>query len=207
MERYGAEHRGLDIAGMVAGMAMDPTTYLGGWAGNIAFKNATRAAGKVMAKKAMGDVAGRYASTTLAGRIIGGMAAGGANFGTFEAVKDAERQLYQGGYLNPETGEMEGFSFGSVLNSGVHGIGMGAATGVVSPLIGNVADGWVKSTTSTAGKAALRTGETAVSKLFEGTIFAAPDVYAIQTMPDEQFDKLYSKQYGYDTLEDEQKKN
>ena len=206
MERYGAEHRGLDIAGMVAGMAMDPTTYLGGWAGNIAFKNATRAAGKVMAKKAMGDVAGRYASTTLAGRIIGGMAAGGANFGTFEAVKDAERQLYQGGYLNPETGEMEGFSFGSVLNSGVHGIGMGAATGVVSPLIGNVADGWVKSTTSTAGKAALRTGETAVSKLFEGTIFAAPDVYAIQTMPDEQFDKLYSKQYGYDTLEDEQKK-
>ena len=206
MERYGAEHRGLDIAGMVAGMAMDPTTYLGGWAGNIAFKNATRAAGKVMAKKAMGDVAGRYASTTLAGRIIGGMAAGGANFGTFEAVKDAERQLYQGGYLNPETGEMEGFSFGSVLNSGVHGIGMGAATGVVSPLIGNVADGWVKATTSTAGKAALRTGETAVSKLFEGTIFAAPDVYAIQTMPDEQFDKLYSKQYGYDTLEDEQKK-
>ncbi len=206
MERYGAEHRGLDIAGMVAGMAMDPTAYLGGWAGNIAFKNATRAAGKVMAKKAMGDVAGRYASTTLAGRIIGGMAAGGANFGTFEAVKDAERQLYQGGYLNPETGEMEGFSFGSVLNSGVHGIGMGAATGVVSPLIGNVADGWVKATTSTAGKAALRTGETAVSKLFEGTIFAAPDVYAIQTMPDEQFDKLYSKQYGYDTLEDEQKK-
>lgn len=206
MERYGAEHRGLDIAGMVAGMAMDPTTYLGGWAGNIAFKNATRAAGKVMAKKAMGDVAGRYASTTLAGRIIGGMAAGGANFGTFEAVKDAERQLYQGGYLNPETGEMEGFSFGSVLNSGVHGIGMGAATGVVSPLIGNVADGWVKATTSTAGKAALRTGETAVSKLFEGTIFAAPDVYAIQTMPDEQFDKLYSKQYGYDTLEDEQEK-
>lgn len=107
MERYGAEHRGLDIAGMIAGMAIDPTTYLGGWAGNIAFKNATRAAGKVMAKKALGDVAERYAATTLAGRIIGGMAAGGANFGTFEAVKDAERQLYQGGYMNPETVEME----------------------------------------------------------------------------------------------------
>ncbi len=206
MERYGAEHRGLDIAGMIAGMAIDPTTYLGGWAGNIAFKNATRAAGKMMAKKALGDVAGRYAATTLAGRIIGGMAAGGANFGTFEAVKDAERQLYQGGYLNPETREMEGFSFGSVLNSGVHGIGMGAATGVVSPLIGNVADKWVKAATSTGGKIALRAGETAVSKLFEGTIFAAPDVYAIQTMPDEQFDKLYAKKYGYDTIEDEKKK-
>ncbi|MDE6481025.1 MAG: hypothetical protein K2L45_12240 [Muribaculaceae bacterium] len=206
MERYGAEHRGLDIAGMIAGMAIDPTTYLGGWAGNIAFKNATRAAGKVMAKKALGDMAGRYAATTLAGRIIGGMAAGGANFGTFEAVKDAERQLYQGGNLNPETGEMEGFYFGSVLNSGVHGIGMGAATGVVSPLIGNVADKWIKATSSTGGKIALRAGETAVSKLFEGTIFAAPDVYAIQTMPDEQFDKLYAKKYGYDTIEDEKEK-
>ncbi len=175
MERYGAEHRGLDIAGMVAGMAIDPTTYLGGWAGNIAFKNATRAAGKVMAKKALGDVAGRYATTTLAGRIIGGMAAGGANFGTFEAAKDAERQLYQGGNLNPETGEMEGFSFGSVLNSGVHGIGMGAATGVVSPLIGNVADKAVKATTSTAGKAAMRGTELLVSTLAEGTVFSIPE--------------------------------
>ncbi|MDE5828216.1 MAG: nucleotidyltransferase domain-containing protein, partial [Duncaniella sp.] len=175
MERYGAEHRGLDIVGMIAGMAIDPTTYLGGWAGNIAFKNATRAAGKMMAKKALGDVAGRYAATTLAGRIIGGMAAGGANFGTFEAVKDAERQLYQGGYLNPETGEMEGFSFGSVLNSGVHGIGMGAATGVVSPLIGNVADKAVKATTSTAGKAAMRGTEVLASTLAEGTVFSIPE--------------------------------
>ncbi|MBD5317863.1 MAG: hypothetical protein HDS09_01145, partial [Bacteroides sp.] len=175
MERYGAEHRGLDIAGMIAGMAIDPTTYLGGWAGNIAFKNATRAAGKVMAKKALGDVAGRYATTTLAGRIIGGMAAGGANFGTFEAVKDAERQLYQGGSLNPETGEMEGFSFGSVLNSGVHGIGMGAATGVVSPLIGNVADKAVKAMTSTAGKVAMRGTEVLASTLAEGTVFSIPE--------------------------------
>ena len=172
MERYGAEHRGLDIAGMIAGMAIDPTTYLGGWAGNIAFKNATRAAGKVMAKKALGDVAGRYTATTLAGRIIGGMAAGGANFGTFEAVKDAERQLYQGGYLNPETREMEGFSFGSVLNSGVHGIGMGAATGLASPLIGNVADKAVKATTSTAGKVAMRGTEQLLSTVAEGTIFS-----------------------------------
>ena len=175
MERYGAEHRGLDIAGMIAGMAIDPTTYLGGWAGNIAFKNATRAAGRVMAKKALGDMAGRYATTTLAGRIIGGMAAGGANFGTFEAVKDAERQLYQGGYLNPETGEMEDFSFGSVLNSGVHGIGMGAATGVVTPLIGNVADKAVKATTSTAGKVAMRGTEVLASTLAEGTVFSIPE--------------------------------
>lgn len=175
MERYGAEHRGLDIAGMIASMAIDPTTYLGGWAGNIAFKNATRAAGKVMAKKALGEVAGRYATTTLAGRIIGGMAAGGANFGTFEAAKDAERQLYQGGSINPETGEMECFSFGSVLNSGVHGIGMGAATGVVSPLIGNVADKAVKATTSTAGKVAMRGTEVLASTLAEGTVFSIPE--------------------------------
>ena len=173
MERYGAEHRGLDIAGMIAGMAIDPTTYLGGWAGKTAFNYATRGVGKIMAKRALGDVAGRYAATTLAGRIIGGMAAGGANFGTFEAVKDAERQLYQGGYLNPETGE--GFSFGSVLNSGVHGIGMGAATGVVSPLIGNVADKAVKATTSTAGKVAMRGTEVLASTLAEGTVFSIPE--------------------------------
>ena len=206
MERYGAEHRGLDIAAMIAGMTIDPTTYLGGWAGKTAFNYATRGVGKIMAKKALGDVAGRYAATTLAGRITGGFAAGGTNFGIFEGVKDAERQLYQGGYLNPETGEMEGFSFGSVLNSGVHGIGMGAATGVVSPLIGNVADKAVKATTSTAGKVALRTGETVTSKLLEGTIFAAPDIYSIQTMPDEQFDQLYAKQYGYDRIEDSTKR-
>lgn len=175
MERYGAEHRGLDIAGTVAGMAIDPTTYLSAGVGNLAFKGATRAAGKMMAKKAMGDVAGRYAATTLAGRLIGGIAAGGANFGTFEAVKDAERQLYQGGYLNPETGEMEGFSFGSVLNSGVHGVGMGAATGVVSPLIGNVADKAVKATSSTAGKVAMRGTEQLLSTVAEGTIFSIPE--------------------------------
>lgn len=175
MERYGAEHRGLDIAGTVAGMAIDPTTYFSAGVGNLAFKGATRAAGKMMAKKAVGDVAGRYAATTLAGRLIGGIAAGGANFGTFEAVKDAERQLYQGGYLNPETGEMEGFSFGSVLNSGVHGVGMGAATGVVSPLIGNVADKAVKATSSTAGKVAMRGTEQLLSTVAEGTIFSIPE--------------------------------
>lgn len=175
MERYGKEHRGLDIAGMIAGMAIDPTTYLGGWAGKTAFNYATRGVGKMMAKRALGDVAGRYAATTLAGRIFGSMAAGGANFGTFDAVKDAERQLYQGGYLNPETGEMEGFSFGSVLNSGVHGIRMGAATGVISPLIGNVADKAVKATTSTAGKVAMRGTEVLASTLAEGTVFSIPE--------------------------------
>ena len=211
MERYGAEHRGLDIAGMVAGMGIDPTAYFGGWVGNIAFRHATRAVGKVMARRALGDVAGRYAATSLAGRMFGSVAAGGANLGLFEMGKDAERQLYQGGYVDDEdltsgSRPQHGISLESVFNSGVHGLGMGAATGVVSPLIGNVADKLVKATSSTGGKVALRAGETAVSKLFEGTVFAAHDIYAIQSMPDEEFDRLYAEKYGYDTIGDEQKR-
>lgn len=206
MDRYGAEHKGLALTGTIAGMAIDPTVYFGGLVGKGAFNLATRAIGKAMTRNVAGSVAGRLATTTLAGRLGGGMAAGMANLGTFEFVKDAERQLYQGGYVNPETGDMEGYSFQSMFSSGVHGLKMGAATGVVAPLLGNVADKLVKATSSTGGKVALRAGETALSKLFEGTIFASSDIYDIRNMPDEKFDRLYAKQYGYDTETDETKK-
>lgn len=206
MDRYGAEHKGLALTGTIAGMAIDPTVYFGGLVGKGAFNLATRAIGKAMTRNVAGSVAGRLATTTLAGRLGGGMAAGMANLGTFEFVKDAERQLYQGGYVNPETGDMEGYSFQSMFSSGVHGLKMGAATGVVAPLLGNVANKLVKATSSTGGKVALRAGETALSKLFEGTIFASSDIYDIRNMPDEKFDRLYAKQYGYDTETDETKK-
>ena len=183
MDRYGADHRVLSIAGMVAGMVIDPTTYISGGMGNIAMKWAMRTAGKQMIKgagkqmiKGAGkEMAERFAGTRLAGRIIGGVAGGSANFATFEALKDAERQAYQGGYVNPETGEIDGFSFRSVLNSGVHGAMMGAATGSISPLIGNVADKAVKATSTTAGKMGVRGAEILTSTIAEGTVFSIPD--------------------------------
>ncbi|MDE6072772.1 MAG: hypothetical protein K2G53_09530, partial [Muribaculaceae bacterium] len=202
MAQYGDQHRVLDITGTVLNMAVDPTTYLSGAVGGAVGKEALQLAGKGFMKNVAKVHAGRIAGNRLAGRVVAGFAGGGANMGTFEMVKNAQDQLRLGGVVNPETGENEGYSLGSFLHSGVHGVGMGAATGVVSPLIGNVADGWVKATSSTAGKMALRGGEVAVSKLFEGTIFAAPEVYDLQKMPDDKFDLLYAEKYGYDSETD-----
>lgn len=50
---------------------------------------------------------------------------------------------------------------------------LGAVTGALSPVIGNVADKWVKATSNTAGKVGIRAGELATSTIAEGTIFAA----------------------------------
>ncbi|MBD5341549.1 MAG: hypothetical protein HDR94_08240, partial [Bacteroides sp.] len=206
MAQYGDQHRVLDITGTVLNMAVDPTTILSGVVGGAVGKEALQLGGKAMMRKVAKDRAGRALGSRLAGRVLAGVAGGSANMATFEMVKNAQGQLTLGGVVNPETGENEGYSLGSILHSGVHGAKMGAATGVVSPLIGNVADGLVKATSSTAGKMALRGGEVAVSKLFEGTIFAASEVYDVQKMPDDKFDLLYAEKYGYDSETDEAKR-
>ena len=178
MEEYGKDHKGASIGGTVFGMAIDPTTWISGGMGSLAGKGAVNLGGRFLARRAAGmsaQVGERLFSSSLTGRILTGMAAGGANLGTFEAIKEGERQFMYGGYVNPETGEVEGYSLGAVLNSGVHGIGMGAATGLASPLIGNVADKAVKATTSTAGKVAMRGTEQLLSTVAEGTIFSIPE--------------------------------
>lgn len=178
MEEYGKDHKGASISGTVFGMAIDPTTWISGGMGSLAGKGAVNLGGRFLARRAAGmsaQVGERLFSSSLTGRILTGMAAGGANLGTFEAIKEGERQFMYGGYVNPETGEVEGYSLGAVLNSGVHGIGMGAATGLASPLIGNVADKAVKATTSTAGKVAMRGTEQLLSTVAEGTIFSIPE--------------------------------
>lgn len=174
MARYGQEHRALDILGSIGNMAIDPTTYFAGGLGSIAGKWGMRTAGKQMLKGASKEMAERFAANSLVGRIAGGVAGGAANFATFEAMKDAQGQMKTGGAINPETGERE-FSFGSVLNSGVHGALIGGATGTLSPLIGNVADKAVKATSSTAGKMGVRSAELLTSTVAEGTIFSIPD--------------------------------
>lgn len=187
MAQFGGQHKAMNIIGTVANMALDPITYVSGGVGGFVGKKALGLAGKAMlgkvaekaTEKAVGkvatDVASRYAAGTLAGRVVQGVAGGAANFATFNTLKGIEEQVATGGVVNPETGKSEGFSVGEILKSTGHGLLLGAATGTLSPIIGNFADKAVKATTSTVGKVALRVGETAVSTLAEGTVFSIPE--------------------------------
>nr|DAU86464.1 MAG TPA: Chromatin remodeling complex ATPase [Caudoviricetes sp.] len=187
MAQFGSHHKALNVMGTVANMALDPITYVSGGVGGFVGKKALGVAGKAMlnkaaekaTEKAVGkvatDFASRYATGTLAGRVAQGVAGGAANFATFNTLKGIEEQVQVGGVVNPETGKSEGFSVGEILKSTGHGLLLGAATGTLSPIIGNFADKAVKATTSTVGKVALRAGETAVSTLAEGTVFSIPE--------------------------------
>lgn len=187
MAQFGGQHKAMNIIGTVANMALDPITYVSGGVGGFVGKKALGVAGKAMlgkaaekaTEKAVGkvatDVASRYAAGTLAGRVVQGVAGGAANFATFNTLKGIEEQVATGGVVNPETGKSEGFSVGEILKSTGHGLILGAATGTLSPIIGNFADKAVKATTSTVGKVALRVGETAVSTLAEGSVFSIPE--------------------------------
>ena len=187
MAQFGGQHKAMNIMGTVANMALDPITYVSGGVGGFVGKKALGLTGKAMlgkvaekaTEKAVGkvatDVASRYAAGTLAGRVVQGVAGGAANFATFNTLKGIEEQVATGGVVNPETGKSEGFSVGEILKSTGHGLLLGAATGTLSPIIGNFADKAVKATTSTVGKVALRAGETAVSTLAEGTVFSIPE--------------------------------
>ena len=175
MAQFGSQHKAMNIMGTVANMALDPITYVSGGVGGFVGKKALGVAGKAMLGKVATDVASRYAAGTLAGRVVQGVAGGAANFATFNTLKGIEEQVATGGVVNPETGKSEGFSVGEILKSTGHGLLLGAATGTLSPIIGNFADKAVKATTSTVGKVALRAGETAVSTLAEGTVFSIPE--------------------------------
>lgn len=174
MGRYGTDHRALDITGTVLNMAIDPTTYISGGVGSFAGKQALKLSGKVALKGASKEAAERYVGRTLAGRMVAGVAAGSANFGTFEGLKNMQQQMRLGGTLNPETGEYE-FSAGDMLKATGHGMLLGSVTGTLSPVLGNVSDKLVKATESTAGKVGIRAGELMTSTVAEGTIFAAPE--------------------------------
>lgn len=175
MAQFGSQHKAMNIMGTVANMALDPITYVSGGVGGFVGKKALGVAGKAMLGKVATDVASRYAAGTLAGRVVQGVAGGAANFATFNTLKGIEEQVATGGVVNPETGKSEGFSVGEILKSTGHGLLLGAATGTLSPIIGNFADKAVKATTSTVGKVALHAGETAVSTLAEGTVFSIPE--------------------------------
>ncbi len=179
MGEYGKNHRVAQIGGTVVGMAIDPTTWLSGGVGSMGAKGAVNVGGRIVANRAANgmtrQVGSRLFTSSLGGRVITGAAGGATNFATYEMMKEGERQFVYGGVLNPETLEVGDYSAGDVLKAGGHGLVMGGVTGTFSPLIGNVADKAVKTTTSTAGKAGVRFGEVAVSTLAEGTVFSIPE--------------------------------
>lgn len=175
MDEYGKNHRWAQIGGTVTGMLFDPTTYISGGVGSFTGKTALNIGGRIVAKKTATNVGARLSGNTLTGRVVAGMAGGAGNLGTYEGIKEGESQWLHGGHINPQTGENEGYSAGDVLKSSLHGTLLGSVTGTVSPLLGNVADKWVKATSNTAGKVGIRAGELATSTVAEGTIFSMPE--------------------------------
>ena len=175
MSDYGKNHRWAQIGGTVTGMMFDPTTYISGGVGSFAGKTALNIGGRIVAKKAATNVGARLFSNTLTGRVVAGVAGGAGNLGAYEGIKEGESQWLHGGHINQETGENEGYSAGDVLKSSLHGTLLGSVMGTVSPLLGNVADKWVKATSNTAGKVGIRAGELATSTVAEGTIFSIPE--------------------------------
>lgn len=173
-QRYGEEHKLTNIAGTVTGMAIDPLTWIAGGVGGGASKGAMWLGGKLA-----GDAVMRKFSSSLAGRMLGGVVGGAANLGVFEAGGELLEQQKWGGAVgvSPETGHYEvgDYDLGAVGGRFVHGMAMGAGTGMVAPLIGNVSDKLVRATESTVGKLGIRAGELGVSTVAEGTIFSIPE--------------------------------
>ena len=174
LQKYGAKHKVADIAGSVAGFAIDPLTYASGAVGGVATKEALWAGGKVLS-----EAAARKMSQTLGGKLLLGAVGGAANFGTFEAGGEAINQYKWGGTLDvdPETGRyvVGDFSLGKVASQMRHGLTMGGLTGAFGTWLGNVSTKAAQATSSTLGKLGVRAGELGVGLVGEGTIFATPE--------------------------------
>lgn len=174
LQKYGAKHKVADIAGSVAGFAVDPLTYASGAVGGAATKVTLWAGGKILS-----EAAARKMSQTLGGKLLLGAVSGAANFGTFEAGGEALNQYKWGGTLDvdPETGRyvVGDFSLGKVASQMRHGLTMGGLTGAFGTWLGNVSTKAAQATSSTLGKLGVRTGELGVGLVGEGTIFATPE--------------------------------
>ncbi len=182
-------HKILDVAGMVAGFALDPTTWMSAGVGGAAARGSMWLGGRWLAGRGASamvtQAASRQFATSMTGRIVGGIAGGAANFGTFEGVKEVENQFAHGGKVATmdENGNLlregryvnEGYSAGAVAGQFGHGLMMGAAVGWLGPVSGNVSDKLVRATSSTVGKVATRAGVYTGATLAEGTIFSVPE--------------------------------
>lgn len=176
-------HKILDVTGMVAGFALDPTTWMSAGVGGAAARGSMWLGGRWLAGRGASamvtQAATRQFATSMTGRIVGGIAGGAANFGTFEGIKEIENQFAHGGHIvgQDEVGRYinEGYSAGAVGGQALHGLMMGGAVGWLGPVSGNVSDQLVRATSSTLGKVATRAGVYTGATLAEGTIFSVPE--------------------------------
>lgn len=176
-------HKILDVAGTVAGFALDPTTWLSAGVGGAAARGIMWMGGRFLAGRgasaAVTQAATRQLATSMTGRIVGGVAGGAVNFGTFEGVKEIENQFAHGGHIvgQDESGRYinEGYSASAVAGQVSHGMVMGGAIGWLGPVSGNVSDKLVRATSSTVGKVAGRAGVYTGATIAEGTIFSVPE--------------------------------
>lgn len=182
-------HKILDVTGMVAGFALDPTTWVSAGVGGAATRGAMWLGGRWLAGRgataAATQAATRQFATSMTGRIVGGVVGGAANFGTFEGIKEIENQFAHGGKVATmdENGNLlregryvnEGYSAGAVGGQLAHGLLMGGAVGWLGPVSGNVSDQLVRATSSTAGKVLTRAGVYTGATIAEGTIFSVPE--------------------------------
>ena len=176
-------HKILDVTGMVAGFALDPTTWLSAGVGGAATRGTMWLGGRWLAGRgastAVTQAATRQFASTMTGRIVVGIAGGAANFGTFEGIKEVENQFAHGGHIvgQDEVGRYinEGYSAGAVGGQALHGLMMGGAVGWLGPVSGNVSDQLVRATSSTLGKVATRAGVYTGATIAEGTIFSVPE--------------------------------
>ncbi len=149
----------------------------------MATRGAMWAGGRVLAGRgataAVTNAATRQFATSMTGRVIGGIAGGAANFGTFEGIKEMETQFAHGGHIvgQDDTGRYlnEGNSASAVAGQAAHGFLMGGAIGWLTPVSGNVADKLVRSTSSTGLKVMERAGVYSGATMLEGTIFSVPE--------------------------------
>ena len=161
-----------DIAGMVLGVALDPVTWISGGVGGMAGRGVAGVGAKVVGEEAMRAGMSTAAKLFNAGAKVAG---GAANFATFEGLGNAVEQLQWGG-VRDEGGNVKGYDAGAIVKSALHGLGMGAVIGVVSPTIGNISTNLVGKTASTAGKLGIKAGELVAGTVAEGTIFGAQDM-------------------------------
>ncbi len=153
-------------------------------AGGLVVKGINALAGKVLPNVFGKTVARAYMRSgglklkginALADKMLVGMVEGGANFGTYQAAKEAIGQYQMGGHINPKTGENEGYSIEEVRKSALHGAKMGAAIGWLSPVGKTLSTRLARATKSTVGKVGIRSAEYVVTPLAEGTIFSIPE--------------------------------
>ncbi|MBD5201804.1 MAG: hypothetical protein HDS81_00600 [Bacteroidales bacterium] len=192
-------HKVLDMVGMVAGFAVDPTTILSAGIGGTAARGTMWAGGRWIAGRgastAAVQAATRKYATTMTGRLLTGVAAGAANFGTYEGLKEIETQFAHGGKVSvtDEDGNLaregryvnEGYSASSVAVQALHGLIMGGSIGWITPFSGNVSDKLVSGgelfgkalsgISSTAAKVGTRAGIYTGATVVEGTIFSVPE--------------------------------